>query len=132
MSPSTASMSQPSRSVLEAFNLHGTPTPLEGGRGLCFQVNDTVLKPSEDYEESQFIAEVINKLHSIRPPRPTVYLSRTPRFLTRLYMSKMAGQPGAFYLAVMLTELIAIPLCSNWRAGSTLISHCLVSLGRPF
>ncbi|CAG9949310.1 unnamed protein product [Clonostachys rosea f. rosea IK726] len=61
-------MSQPSRSVLEAFNLHGTPTPLEGGRGLCFQVNDTVLKPSEDYEESQFIAEVINKLHSIRPP----------------------------------------------------------------
>ncbi|CAH0002309.1 unnamed protein product [Clonostachys byssicola] len=61
-------MSQPSKSVLEAFNLHGTPTSLEGGRGLCFQVNDTVLKPSEDYEESQFIAEVINKLHSIRPP----------------------------------------------------------------
>src|SRR3954451_8777960 len=37
----------PSRAVLQAFGLRGTPTPLPGGRGAAWLVDDAVVKPAE-------------------------------------------------------------------------------------
>ncbi len=54
--------SQPSPSTLLAFGLSGTPTPLSGGRGLCYRIGDAVLRPCDDETESQWLAQLSRAL----------------------------------------------------------------------
>ncbi|RMJ19344.1 hypothetical protein CDV36_000967 [Fusarium kuroshium] len=49
-------MEKPSPKVLEAFSIDGEPVPIDGGRGLCFQAGNMVLKPSDDDQEAEWVA----------------------------------------------------------------------------
>ncbi len=51
-------MTPPSPETLQAFGLSGPLTPLAGGRGLCYRINGTVLKPCDDIAESQWLSEL--------------------------------------------------------------------------
>ncbi len=52
----------PTREILNAFHLSGTPTLLEGGEGTCYRVGDIVLKPIKNVAEASWIAEMNNAL----------------------------------------------------------------------
>ncbi|RSL56797.1 hypothetical protein CEP54_008633 [Fusarium duplospermum] len=51
-------MKEPSPQVLEAFSIDSEPGPIDGGRGLCFQAGNIVLKPSDDDQEAEWVAEL--------------------------------------------------------------------------
>jgi len=48
----------PSAEVLAAFGLSGIVVPVPGGRGLCYRVGDTILKPCDDIAESQWLSQL--------------------------------------------------------------------------
>ncbi|KAJ9654453.1 hypothetical protein H2198_006533 [Neophaeococcomyces mojaviensis] len=57
-------MAVPNPDTMRAFGVDGTPTPLLGGRGLCYRVGDTVLRPSDNDDETNWIARVLHDLPS--------------------------------------------------------------------
>ncbi len=59
--------SQPSPTTLLAFGISGTPTLLSGGRGLCYRIGDTVLRPCDDEAESQWLAQLSRDLLARSP-----------------------------------------------------------------
>ncbi|KAK0652559.1 phosphotransferase family protein [Cercophora newfieldiana] len=59
--------SSPPASVLTAFGLTGTPTPIPGGRGLCFRISNTILKPCDDLPESQWVSSLSANLLGQNP-----------------------------------------------------------------
>ncbi|KAM6525770.1 hypothetical protein FALCPG4_011305 [Fusarium falciforme] len=61
-------MTQPSPQVLEAFSTSGEPVPIDGGRGLCFQAGNVVLKPSDDDQEAGWVAELCESIMAKAPP----------------------------------------------------------------
>ncbi|MBU0707905.1 aminoglycoside phosphotransferase, partial [Patescibacteria group bacterium] len=54
--------SPPRPEILQAFNLSGKPIRISGGQGTCYQVGSAVLKPIENEEESNWIADLNAKL----------------------------------------------------------------------
>lgn len=52
----------PSPDVLAMFGLGGQVSPMPGGYGRCVRVGDAVLKPVDDPDEAQWVAEVMNVL----------------------------------------------------------------------
>ncbi|WAO97193.1 Hypothetical protein NCS54_01490700 [Fusarium falciforme] len=65
---------QPTEDVLEAFCISTPPVPINGGRGLCLRAGDTILKSSDDDEESEWVGTFCE---SITAPESSEY--RTPR-----------------------------------------------------
>lgn len=55
-------MEPPSAKVLKAFSISEEPVPIDGGRGLCFQAGNVVLKPSDDDQEAKWVAELCESL----------------------------------------------------------------------
>ncbi|MCK5310239.1 MAG: TIGR02569 family protein [Thermoplasmata archaeon] len=53
---------QPSKAVLEAFNLPNQLLSLQGGRGNCWRSRDVILKPSENILEWRWVQEVFSGL----------------------------------------------------------------------
>ena len=68
-------MTPPPPDAIQAFGLQGTPKPISGGRGLCYIIGQTVLKPSDDDLLEQWVAEVVTKLLS---RSPTAYRLAVP------------------------------------------------------
>jgi uncharacterized protein (TIGR02569 family) len=67
-------MAAPSAEVLQAFGIQGDPSPIAGGRGLCYQTGDIILKPSDGDEEAQWSSELATR---VLDRSPTLYrLSR--------------------------------------------------------
>ena len=62
----------PNQNVLNAFSVSGKPIQLTGGGGVCFRVDDIVLKPTKNSTEASWIAEIYNNLESekFRIPKP--------------------------------------------------------------
>ncbi|KAK5656688.1 hypothetical protein OQA88_4234 [Cercophora sp. LCS_1] len=89
-------MTTPSASTLAAFGLIGTPTPVRGGRGLCYRIANTILKPSDDSTESEFAASLSAAL--------------------------LAGNPTAYRLAVPLPSRRAPTtfVVNDWTASTFL------------
>ncbi|KAH7232064.1 hypothetical protein MRS44_009565 [Fusarium solani] len=56
----------PSR-VLETFSILAEPVPIDGGRGLCFQAGNVVLKPSDDDQEAEWVAELCESIMAKAP-----------------------------------------------------------------
>ncbi|KAH7153335.1 phosphotransferase family protein [Dactylonectria macrodidyma] len=55
-------MVHPSSAVLTAFGISSSAKTLPGGTGLCFVADGIVLKPSDDEEESQWVAHLTTKM----------------------------------------------------------------------
>ncbi|KFA61559.1 hypothetical protein S40285_04001 [Stachybotrys chlorohalonatus IBT 40285] len=89
-------------SVLEAFGVKVPPQPLSGGRNLCFRADDLVLKPADDEEESQWIAELVVALapdssgSSYCLPQPIRDIHRPSSFVHQGWTawSYVSGQAG--------------------------------------
>ena len=81
-------MTPPPPEVLQAFGLQGSPRPISGGRGLCYQVGAAVLKPSDDDDEVQWLSELAAEL--LRR-RPTSYRLAVP--------IPLAAAPGQYVFA---------------------------------
>ncbi|KAL6365663.1 hypothetical protein LRP88_01664 [Fusarium phalaenopsidis] len=60
-------MTQPSPRVLEAFSILAEPVPIDGGRGLCFQAGNVVLKPSDDDQEAEWVAGLCESIMAKAP-----------------------------------------------------------------
>ncbi|KAF5019724.1 hypothetical protein F66182_8267 [Fusarium sp. NRRL 66182] len=54
-------------SVMRAFGVATRPKRIEGGRGLCFHAADTILRPSDDNQESDFVAEMCKSITALKP-----------------------------------------------------------------
>jgi len=52
----------PSKEILEAFSIHGTPIKLSGGQGTSFKAGNVVLKPVENEEETNCLAELTSNI----------------------------------------------------------------------
>jgi hypothetical protein len=68
-------MSQPASDVLQAFGISTQPVPIAGGRGLCFKAGDTILRPSDDDQEAEYVGALC---HSITALQPTNYRVSEP------------------------------------------------------
>ncbi|MYX11891.1 phosphotransferase [Streptomyces sp. SID8374] len=72
--PEQPRVTLPPQSVLDAFDLRGTPEPLTGGQGRSVRVGGAVLKPAEGAEgESEWAASLLERLPrgaGFRVPRP--------------------------------------------------------------
>ncbi|KAM0433512.1 hypothetical protein ACHAPT_004392 [Fusarium lateritium] len=62
-------MAQPLPKVLDAFSISDHPVPIEGGRGLCFQAGNVVLKPADDDQEAEWIADLCGSIMENGPSR---------------------------------------------------------------
>jgi uncharacterized protein (TIGR02569 family) len=60
----TSTVTPPPPSVLSAFNLEGSATPLSGGQGRSFLVSSFVLKPPEDLIGAEWSSQVMAALSS--------------------------------------------------------------------
>lgn len=80
----------PGPEALEAFRLSGVPVPLPGGEGCSVRVGDAVLKPVDDQEFTDWLAETMS--HTGQPTscdfeeclalRPLDHFSFRPRYGT--------------------------------------------------
>ncbi|KAM5342107.1 hypothetical protein ACJ41O_015138 [Fusarium nematophilum] len=61
--------------VLEAFGIKTPPVSIDGGRGLCFQAGDTILKPSDDDDEAEWVASLSESITALEP---TAYRTPSP------------------------------------------------------
>ncbi len=52
----------PSKEILEAFGISETPIKLQGGQGTSFKAGGVVLKPIENEEETNCLAELTSKI----------------------------------------------------------------------
>lgn len=62
----------PTKFLAEAFGAKGAPIPLEGGQNTSYVAGSIVLKPADDMESAQWMAEVFESL-------PNSPLTRFPR-----------------------------------------------------
>lgn len=63
----------PSADVLRAFGATGSPVRLSGGRGLTWRAGDVVLRPHDGAAETDWRADVLDRLphtDDVRTPRP--------------------------------------------------------------
>lgn len=62
----------PNLDILNAFGVLGDPVLLAGGEGMCYRVNNVVLKPTNNAVEASWLAGINNSLHSdkFRVPKP--------------------------------------------------------------
>jgi hypothetical protein len=95
----------PPQSVLDAFNIHHSPQPLSGGRGLCFFAGDVVLRPVDETTEAEWLGDLLLKLSNLSSPeyrvsRPllpgTASLSPPHRFITNGWTASsfLSGKDG--------------------------------------
>lgn len=73
----------PDAEILQAFGLTGDLVPIVGGRGLCYCIENTVLRPAEDEIEAQWLAELTTRL-----PTSSHYRLAQPR--------QVLGKAGVF------------------------------------
>ena len=79
--------SRPPSAVLEAFGVKDPLRPLSGGRGLCFEADGIVLRPSDDEAESEWVGSFILLLETscsnavYRLPRPVRSNGDAPSFV---------------------------------------------------
>ncbi|KAF4459516.1 ribosomal L1, partial [Fusarium albosuccineum] len=65
----------PPSNVLQAFGITTTSVPVAGGRGLCFQSGNIILKPSDNDKEAEWVG---NLCESIQALQPTEYRTSRP------------------------------------------------------
>jgi uncharacterized protein (TIGR02569 family) len=93
-------MSHPSFEVLTAFGVKADLEPLSGGRGLCFKADSIVLRPVDDEEESQWIAEFITNLNKTCPttayrlPAPIATTNQNPPSFVKSGWTASSFLPG--------------------------------------
>ncbi|KAK2609228.1 hypothetical protein QQS21_002162 [Conoideocrella luteorostrata] len=94
---------RPSDQALSAFRVQHDLVPLDGGRSLCYLAGDVVLKPSDEDEESQWIAAMVDRYFQGEPaseytlarPIPTVQDAESFVFDGWTASSLLPGRDGA-------------------------------------
>ncbi|KAK4445733.1 hypothetical protein QBC34DRAFT_471489 [Podospora aff. communis PSN243] len=104
----------PPPSVLAGFGLTGTPIPLSGGRGLCFRIANTVLRPCDDASESQYLSDLTKSLLALNPTsyrlaKPLPSVSDPSQFIISSWTasSYLPGKPSLSHFTLLFHAVSA-------------------------
>lgn len=117
-----ALMSPPPAEIIEAFGNEGQPKPVAGGRGLCYEVDGIVFKPSDGDDEAQWISELATNL-----------LDRSPSSYRLARPLAVLGQPGEFvYRGWTASTFVSGMAISKSGTGSTSPYETIFRASRAF
>jgi uncharacterized protein (TIGR02569 family) len=104
---------KPSEEVLSAFGMAHPLIPLSGGSYVCYSDGNTVLKPSEDEEESQWIGATLCSLANLTPsleyriPRPVRNARHPTSWIANGWMA-MSYLPGKSEHPVRFKDILRV------------------------